>query len=366
MHINNLEQTDFGQNILDRINSNDPNITSIKFDQNELESDQIIDLAKALTKNTHITKIDLSGNEIDFNGIQNIAECFKENNTIKEVFLSGCQISDSFFSRKTNILMEGLLQNHTIISLDLSNNDLSQYSGIENLANYLRNNRSLTTLSLKGSNVIKLNDYGFIIEPLLLAMTNNICLTSFVSDDYSGTIIEQALQLDRNSQIFTKICNSQDYSSLDFNAEEQRAILSSPENALFLLKIAIKSISLENNPEKVSEVITQFQLRDDEFGIALLHRASYNDHAQATDLLSDLNLNQRSKLLELLDISEFRSKKSEYNTQRDNSNKPLDPEAEFRQAQEFRKLSNLRSFDSISACANEFNQSQDHIEKISI
>lgn len=144
--------------LIERVEKNDPELTTLKLCDEFLGYQGAIALADALKQNTTLLELHLSRNFITGPGSKPIAEALEKNTTIQDFFLGFNTIGDDGAEAMSKILKA----NTTLTTMDLSGNNITSI-GAKDLSNALRDNTSLRELNLHWNS---LGDQGisFIVD----------------------------------------------------------------------------------------------------------------------------------------------------------------------------------------------------------
>lgn len=135
-------------------------------------SDRVIfeDLIVSLLENTTISILDLEDNMLDDFSCVELAKLLSKNVYLESLFLGYNLIQDN----GVKILSESLMDNHSLKALDLTANRITE-KGIEDIAKVLRSNKHLSSLYLDGN---KFGDVGTRILTHALYDEHNGTLTN--------------------------------------------------------------------------------------------------------------------------------------------------------------------------------------------
>ena len=206
------------------------------------------DLALALSYNGFLILLDLSSNFLcydDQSSFNMLGSALRINNTLISLNISFNDISDT----KMNDVVDGLYYNKTIQLLDISNNELTSHI-TENLAHALGYNSYLSLLAL-GSNSI--GNEGAI--HLASALKQNMTLTSLYLRDNMITnkgAVAIADALGENN-----VLRKLDLSMNDISDKGVSALCN-----VFYIKNALKVLFIVFNPVNNKEIFTKFASKD--------------------------------------------------------------------------------------------------------
>jgi Ran GTPase-activating protein (RanGAP) involved in mRNA processing and transport len=134
--------------LLQRIQKNDPTLSSLDLRNNSIGDAGATDLANALRVNTTLNSLDLGWNNIGAAGAKDLANALRVNKTLNSLVLSFNNIG----AAGAKDLANALRVNKTLNSLVLRNNSIGA-AGATDLANALRVNKTLSSLVLCFNNI---------------------------------------------------------------------------------------------------------------------------------------------------------------------------------------------------------------------
>ncbi|MDF1683158.1 MAG: hypothetical protein P1U36_00730, partial [Legionellaceae bacterium] len=129
--------------ILERLQTNDPLLTSLELWDKQIDDIDAAHLAAALKQNTTLTRLNLGHNHIGDAGTAHLAAALKENTALTEFHLLGNQIHAVGAAH----LAAALKENTTLTELNLGHNYIGN-TGVKHLAAALKQNTTLTKLYL--------------------------------------------------------------------------------------------------------------------------------------------------------------------------------------------------------------------------
>lgn len=133
--------------ILERIANNDPKLTSLDLNNQNIDSDDMKKLCAALEKNNRLTSLNLSNNRIGEEGAIAISKILETNTTLTNVSLGG--YGKSTISLKGALAMsDAIRKNSTLKSLDFIMYSTHAYFGAVLMVEALQDNISLLHLEL--------------------------------------------------------------------------------------------------------------------------------------------------------------------------------------------------------------------------
>ncbi len=153
---------------IERLQNNDPTLTSLNFLGKEIGDAYAEALSIALASNTTLTSPDLVGNQIGDAGAEALSIALASNTTLTSLYLVGNRIGDA----GAEALSVALASNTTLTSLYLFANGIGD-AGAEALSVALASNTTLTSLYL---GLDRIGDAG--AEALSIALASNTTLTS--------------------------------------------------------------------------------------------------------------------------------------------------------------------------------------------
>jgi len=131
------------ENIIQRLEKNDPTLTSLNLGYKQIGKERAIRLAKALEHNTALTQLDLIYNGIGNEGANALAKVLQHNNTLTWLDLGGNDIDNEGAST----LAKALEHNTAFTSLDLQHNGIGN-EGVVEFAKALERHTTLTWFAL--------------------------------------------------------------------------------------------------------------------------------------------------------------------------------------------------------------------------
>lgn len=162
------------QSLIRRIKQNDPTLTFLNLNYQNLGDDVIRALAGALNENSHLLILFLDGNDISDKGARVLGKALARHPSLQQLFLSYNTIGDEGAAhlaralttnnhlqvlklannriRKGTSLGEALQYNHSLSSLVLDGNELGDM-GARELIGALRRNKSLKSLDLRNNQI---------------------------------------------------------------------------------------------------------------------------------------------------------------------------------------------------------------------
>jgi len=165
--------------IIKRISSNDPTLTTLDIQANNIGPEGAKALANALKTNTTLTTLDIQANNIGPEGAKALADALKTNTILTTLKLW----SNNIGPEGAKALANALKTNTTLTTLDLSRNNIGQ-EGANALADALRDNTTLTTLDINGNNI------GYEgANALADALENNYIVTDILIADKRFSVI---------------------------------------------------------------------------------------------------------------------------------------------------------------------------------
>ncbi|XP_076392049.1 uncharacterized protein LOC100877744 isoform X2 [Megachile rotundata] len=105
-------------------------------------------LCEALMKNHSVETVDLTGNWLSEDACYHLNDLLRTNNVITTLLLAGCQIGPKGAAK----LYDGLTRNVTLTTLDLSNCNIGS-EGLDHIASAMSNNESIHNLSLNNNHL---------------------------------------------------------------------------------------------------------------------------------------------------------------------------------------------------------------------
>lgn len=129
--------------ILERLRNNDPDLTSLILENNQIGPEGAQALADSLQHNTFFTALNLAGTRIGNEGARILADLLQHNTTLERLYLWNNRIEDE----GAYALAEALKFNTTLTDLSLRGNRILE-EGAQALAESLQFNTTLTDLDL--------------------------------------------------------------------------------------------------------------------------------------------------------------------------------------------------------------------------
>ena len=115
---------------------------SLKF--NQLRWEGLNCIIFSLVKNNTLTVLDLTGNQICFQGMIYVRDYLKKKDSIlKSLILCGNKLRD----QGAKVLVDGLVENTSLVHLDITNNDIGD-EGFTEFGNKIKDNQGIKSLKL--------------------------------------------------------------------------------------------------------------------------------------------------------------------------------------------------------------------------
>lgn len=197
----NLEERDMGQlNFL----ADNSIVSSLDISRNRLSVERIQTFSEIFRRNRGLTSLNLSGNDIPFAGINALMNASKERNTLMRLILERINISAGKRSRAEE-LAKGLKNNHSITALSLENNEINDINA-EIIAKSLKENRALKYLNLRRNKITTAGVHAFIkvIENnrtlMSIHFSHNTEINAGTLNDLKGLLKANELNNDRFHQ----------------------------------------------------------------------------------------------------------------------------------------------------------------------
>ncbi|EGC40533.1 hypothetical protein DICPUDRAFT_73870 [Dictyostelium purpureum] len=158
-----LAQNEFGDrggcSIAEKLNLH-PSLTTLDISCNSISTEAFNSIFQALESNHTLTSLNLSKNIIDTSiPMESVFFSLSHNKTLTSLNLSECSLQNYHF----DLISQGLVNNNTLLKLDLSRNNISS---IDPFLQVLCKNKTLKSINLS-KHKIKLNDINILLHYII-------------------------------------------------------------------------------------------------------------------------------------------------------------------------------------------------------
>ena len=168
-------------------------IKDTTLDYDRIDDTELLQIAELMKINKTVTTLNITNSSISDKGFKTLCDALKTNTTLTTLNLSNNKITDTQFI----ILIKGLQKNTTLEILNLSGNILNDNDVYLKLGEFLKQNKTLTTLNLSNNN-ITVEQFIILIKGLQKNTTLEILnLSGNILNDNVIKEIENLLEINR-------------------------------------------------------------------------------------------------------------------------------------------------------------------------